>query len=108
MNTVTGEIFCSTNAWLHGCVVAQLEKERKSANRYCEHRFTSCVITRFAWKYYGSTVPCEQRKNSSVQPVENSTGTVITWPEANKSFGHRPNDAPAKVLFTYLCAGAQH
>ena len=50
----------------------------------------------------------EQRKNSSVQPVENSTGTVITSPEANKSFGHRPNDAPAEVLFTYLCAGAQH
>ena len=95
----------SANAWLHRCVVTQLEKERKSANRYYEHGFTSCVITRFAWKYYGSTVPCEQRKSGSLQPVENSASTMRTWPEANKTFGHRPNDAPAKVLFTYLCSG---
>ena len=65
-------------------MVSQLEKERKIANRYCENGFTSRVITRFAWKYYGSTVPLEQRKNierfrvkkvsgQMSQPVENST-----------------------------------
>ena len=26
---MTGEIFLSAKAWLHGCVVTQLEKERK-------------------------------------------------------------------------------
>lgn len=50
-------------AWLHGCVVTQLEIERKIANRSCEHGFTSHVITRFARKFYGSIVQCEQRKN---------------------------------------------
>ena len=31
-------------AWLHGCVVTQLEKEREIAKRYCEHGFTNRVI----------------------------------------------------------------
>ena len=62
-------------------------KKRKIANRYCEHGFTRRAITRFAWKYYGSTVQFEQRKNIErshlnkgssqiFQAVENSTGTV--------------------------------
>ena len=63
-------------------------KKRQIVNRRCEHGFTSHVITRFAWKYYGSTVACEQCKNIKLfrvnevsrqifQPVENSTtGTV--------------------------------
>lgn len=50
-------------AWLHGCLVTQLEIERKIANRSCEHGFTSHVITRFAQKFYSSTVQCEQHKN---------------------------------------------
>ena len=29
----------------------------------CEHGFTSRVITRFAWKYNGSTASYEQRKS---------------------------------------------
>ena len=40
-------------SWIQG-------KERKIANIYCQHKFTSNAITHFAWKYYGSTVPCEQ------------------------------------------------
>ena len=52
----------------------------------CEHGFTRRAITRFAWKYYGSTVQCERKyiershlnKGSGqiFQAVENSTGTV--------------------------------
>ena len=44
-------------------MVTQLEIERKIANRSCEHGFTSHVITRFARKFYGSIVQCEQHKN---------------------------------------------
>ena len=54
------------------------------------------AITRFAWKYYGSTVQCERKyielshlnKGSGqiFQAVENSTGTVWTKP---KSFDYR-------------------
>ena len=72
---------------LRGHLVTQLEKERKIANRYCQHGSTSNIITHFAWKYYGSIVPCEQCKNLEqfhvnkvsgpiFQLVENSTGTV--------------------------------
>ena len=43
-------------AWLHGCLVTQLEIERKIANRSCEHGFTSHVITRFARQFYGAIV----------------------------------------------------
>ena len=50
-------------AWLHGCLVTQLEIERKIANRSCEHGFTSHVITRFARQFYGAIVQCEQHKN---------------------------------------------
>ena len=50
-------------AWLHGCVVTQLEIERKIANRSCEHGFMSYVITRFARKFYSLIVQCEQHKN---------------------------------------------
>ena len=50
-------------ARLHGCVVIQLKIERKIANRSCEHGFSSHVITRFARKFYGSIVQCEQHKN---------------------------------------------
>ena len=38
--------------------------------RYCEHGFTSHVITCFAWKNNGSTVPCEQRKTIEQFPVD--------------------------------------
>ena len=65
---------------------------KEDCNRYCEHDehgFTSRVITQFAWKYYSSTVLCEQRKSIErfrvnevscqiFQPVENSTGTLLT------------------------------
>ena len=80
--------FCTANVWLHGHLVTQLEKERKIANRYCQHGSTSNVITHFAWKYYVSKVPCEQCKNLErfhvnkllsgpiFQLVENSTGTL--------------------------------
>ena len=76
--------------YITGALVAfHHEVYTKIATRYCEHGFTSHVITRFAWKYYGLTVPCEQRKNIErfrvnevscqiFQPVENSTGTVLT------------------------------
>lgn len=56
---------CTTKAWLQGCVVTQPEI-KEDCNRYCEHDehgFTSRVITRFSWKYNGSTASCEQRKN---------------------------------------------
>ena len=50
--------------YITGALVAfHHEVYTKIATRYCGHGFTSHVITRFAWKYYGSTVPCEQRKN---------------------------------------------
>ena len=69
------------DAWLFSW-----NKKRKIANRYCEDGFTRRAITRFAWKYYGSTVQCERKyiershlnKGSGqiFQAVENSTGTV--------------------------------
>ena len=34
----------TAKAWLHGCVFTQLEKDRKIANRYCVHGFTSHVM----------------------------------------------------------------
>lgn len=41
-------------------VAAQLEKERKIANMDLG---VVLPITHFAWKYYNSTVPSEQRKS---------------------------------------------
>ena len=76
--------------YITGALVAfHYEVYTKIATRYCAHGFTSHVIAHFAWKYYGSTVVCEQHKNIErfrvnevsyqiIQPVENSTGTVLT------------------------------
>ena len=36
--------FCTANVWLHGHLVTQLEKERKIANRYCQHGSTSMLL----------------------------------------------------------------
>ena len=76
--------------YITGSLVAfHHEVYTKIATRYCEHGFTSHVITHFAWKYYSSTVLCEQCKDIErfrvnevscqiFQPVENSTGTVLS------------------------------
>ena len=42
------------------CFAICERKEKKVSNQYCKHGFTSGVVTGFAWKYYGSTVLCEQ------------------------------------------------
>ena len=44
----------------NNCLDICERKEKKVSNRYCKHGFMSRAITCFAWKYYGSTVLCEQ------------------------------------------------
>ena len=75
-----------------------IEVDRK---KDCEHGFTSRLITRFAWKYSGSTASFEQRKNiqrfrvnkvsavikifnrSKIRPLPSEPSHCIIWHDAD-------------------------
>ena len=56
-------------------MAAQLEKERKIANMDLG---VALPITNFAWKYYNSTVPSEQRKSIERFRVNKESGQIFS------------------------------
>ena len=74
------------DAWL-----LSWNKKRKIANRYREHGFTRRAITRFAWKYYGSTVQCEQRKNIERSHLNKGSSQIFSG--GRKFHRYRLNEA---------------